>query len=44
MGRAGDSEGGPDSDGTAERPIYVWNPGATTESFPAMPPGDPDEP
>jgi hypothetical protein len=43
-GRAGDSEIGPDSDDTAERPIYVWNPGATTESFPAMPPGDPDEP
>jgi hypothetical protein len=43
-GRAGDSEGGPDSDDTVERPIYVWNPGATTESFPVMRPGDPDEP
>jgi Subtilase family len=43
-GRAGDSGGGHDGDDQAERPIYVWNPGASTESFPAMPADDPDEP
>ena len=37
-----------DSNGTSEedpsRPIYVWNPGAPTESFPALPPGDQGKP
>ncbi len=26
------------------RPIYVWNPGAATDSFPAVPPGEQDKP
>jgi hypothetical protein len=38
----GPDQPGPEADGS--RPIYVWNPGESTESFPIMPPGDPNRP
>ena len=31
------SAGGDDPTADAEAPIYTWNPGATTETFPAVP-------
>jgi subtilase family protein len=35
---SGNRQEGEDPD--SSRPIYVWNPGAATESFPAVPPGE----
>jgi serine protease len=42
LGQAGDSGGGqPGEDPAAgPRPIYVWNPGASTETIQAIPPGE----
>jgi hypothetical protein len=41
-GQARDSgDGGPGEDPAAgSRPIYVWNPGASTETIQAIPPGE----
>jgi hypothetical protein len=43
-GRVHDPSDRPDDEpSTGSQPIYVWNPGASTESFPAVPPDDDDE-
>jgi len=38
-GARGSRGGGRDQD-TGAQPIYVWNPGAATENFPAIKPGE----
>ena len=39
-GRGGAHDPGDEDPATISQPIYVWNPGASTENLPAVPPGE----
>ena len=39
-GGGGGRDPGDEDPATISQPIYVWNPGASTENLPAVPPGE----